>query len=64
MKDSARKRTFNPEEDVAELLEWWTLKNPNVIFSRMVNDALRSHLMEYRRKRRPAINGNGKAVAA
>lgn len=51
MKDPARKRCFNPEEDVAALLGNWAEKNPSVIEARMINEALRRHLAEYRSKR-------------
>lgn len=60
-KDPARKRTFNPEPDVAPLLKAWELENRHVIFSRMINEALRLHLRPYRFKK---DGRNGRKVAA
>lgn len=54
IKDPARKRSFDPEPDVAQLLGAWAKENRNVIESRMFNDALRNYLSEYRTKRTPA----------
>lgn len=62
-KDPARKRSFNPEADVAALLAAWAVENRNVIEARMINEALREHLAEYGLKP-SARRRNGKAVAA
>lgn len=59
-KDPARKRTFNPEPDVAPLLKAWELENRHVIFSRMINEAIREHLKPYRFKK---VNGHGRRAA-
>lgn len=53
-KDPARKRSFNPAQDVVPLLGNWAEKNPSVIEARMINEALRRHLAEYRTKRSTA----------
>ncbi len=55
-KSGARKRTFVPEQDVGTLLGKWEQENRHVIFSRMVNDALRDYLRDYALKRH-ARNG-------
>lgn len=52
-RDPARKRSFNPEDDVAHLLGRWAEKNPNVIEARIINEALRRFLAAYRTKRTP-----------
>lgn len=50
-KDPSRKRTFIPEADVANRLGWWAVKHPGVIETRMINEALRTHLRHYDLKR-------------
>jgi hypothetical protein len=61
-KDPARKRSFNPEPDVASLLYYWGKENPSVIEARMINNALREFLRSYDRKRK--VYGSKKGVAA
>jgi len=55
-KDGARKRSFNPEPDVAALLESWERENRHVILTRVINEALRKYLGTYALKRH-ARNG-------
>ena len=46
------KKSFNFEPDVAEMFGRWKSENPNIIESRIFNDALRVKLAPYKKRSR------------